>query len=98
MGWQEGTSRSQGQLTEMSYITACGRKSSTPRTLELPVTARKGIKIVPIVICRQQAAAGLCNGTSQHKLPLPEIAGLGGSAGHNSRRGQVSVVPGGQAG
>lgn len=69
-----GTSRSQGQVTEMSYITACGRKASTPRTLELLVTTRKGIKIVPIVVCRQQAAAGLCNGTSQHGLPLPEIA------------------------
>lgn len=93
-----GTSRSQGQVTEMSYITACGRKASTPRTLVLPVTTRKGIKIVPIVVCRQRAAAGLCNGTSQHGLPLPETAGLCGSAGHSPTWGQVAVVPGGEEG
>lgn len=81
----------------MSYTTARGRRASTPRTFVLPVTTRKGIKIVPIVVWRQRAAAGLCNGASQRGLALLGTAGLlrgCGSPGHSSARGRAAAVPG----
>lgn len=67
----------------------------------LPVTTRKGIKIVPIVVCRQRAAAGLCNGASQCGLALLGMAGLlrgCGSPRHSPTWGQVAVVPGEEEG
>lgn len=96
-----GTSRARGQVAEMSYITPWGRRASTPRTFLLLVTTTKGIKIVPIVVCRRRAAAGLCNCASQHRLDLPGMVGLlrgCGSPGHSPRWGRVAAVPGGEEG
>lgn len=88
-------------MAEVSYITAQGVESLHPKDFCAACDNQRGVKIVPIVACRQQAVAGLCNGASQCGVALPGMAGLlrgCGSPGHSPTRGRAAAVPVGEEG